>query len=96
MVGCAAKGSEGAERKEVPISGFQVGTLSWLPKGTDVIAVSFQTKERQRNLVGKTLSHHCWLDRQKGKTYGPPPGARIGEKMNSLLELPEGSSPVNL
>ena len=67
MVGCAAKGSEGAERKEVPISGFQVGTLSWLPKGTDVIAVSFQTKERQRNSVGKTLSHHCWLDRQKGK-----------------------------
>lgn len=50
MVGCAAKGSAGADRKEVPISGFQVGTLSWLPKGTDVIAGSFQTEERGRGI----------------------------------------------
>ena len=50
---------------------------------------------RQRDSVRRTLSHHCWLDKQKGKTYGPPPGAWIGEKMSSLLELPEGSSPVN-
>lgn len=48
MVGCVAKGGEGAERREVPISRFQVGTLSWLSRGTDVIAGSFQAEEGGR------------------------------------------------
>ena len=48
MVGCVAKGGEGAERRKVPISGFQVGTLSWLSRGTDVIAASFQAEEGGR------------------------------------------------
>lgn len=48
MVGCAAKGSEGAERREVPIGGFQVGTLSWSSRGPDVIAGSFRAEEGGR------------------------------------------------
>lgn len=48
--GCEAKGGEGAERKEVLILGFQVGTLSLSSKGTDVIAASFHAEEGGRGI----------------------------------------------
>ena len=48
--GWAAKGSKGAERKEVLIHGFQVGTLSLSSRGTDVIAGSFHAEEGGREI----------------------------------------------
>lgn len=48
--GCEAKGGEGAERKEVLILGFQVGTLSLSSRGTDVIAASFHAEEGGRGI----------------------------------------------
>ena len=55
----------------------------------------FKLKREAEGFGGKDPIPPLLAAQTKRKDIWPPPGARIGEKMNSLLELPEGSSPVN-
>ena len=57
----------GAERKEVLIHGFQVGTLSLSSRGTDVIAGSFHAEEGGREIwwEGPYLTTAGWTDKKE-------------------------------